>query len=101
MQLVTHQTGPEGRKVARLLVEEGLDIERELYLGLVLDRAAGCPVMMASATGGMDIEQVAIKKPNKIITAHNNMKICAIVTKNIFTPLTPFIIDDLINSTKK
>lgn len=70
MQLVTHQTGPEGRKVARLLVEEGLDIERELYLGLVLDRAAGCPVMMASATGGMDIEQVAADTPALIVREH-------------------------------
>ena len=70
MQLVTHQTGPEGRKVARLLVEEGLDIERELYLGLVLDRAAGCPVMMASAPGGMDIEQVAADTPALIVREH-------------------------------
>jgi succinyl-CoA synthetase beta subunit len=66
MTLVTHQTGPEGREVRRVLVEEGLAIERELYLGLVVDRAAACPVMMASAEGGMDIEEVAARKPEAI-----------------------------------
>src|SRR5207244_8933078 len=55
MTLITHQTGPEGRVVGRVLVEEGLQIARELYLSLLLDRAAGKPVMMASAAGGMDI----------------------------------------------
>src|ERR1700675_2724046 len=59
MKLVTHQTGPEGRVVQRLLVEETLPIERELYLGIVLDRALGKPVFMASAAGGMEIEEVA------------------------------------------
>src|SRR5437667_811796 len=67
MKLVTHQTGPEGRIVQRLLVEETLPIERELYLGIVLDRAQGKPVFMASAAGGMDIEQVAAETPEKII----------------------------------
>ena len=66
MQLVTHQTGPEGRKVSRLLVEEGVDIKRELYLGEVLDRVAACPVMMASTAGGVDIEQVAADTPRLI-----------------------------------
>jgi succinyl-CoA synthetase beta subunit len=66
MTLVTHQTGPEGRVVSRLLIEEGLQMTRELYLSLVLDRAAGKPVMMASAAGGMDIEEVAAKTPDKI-----------------------------------
>ena len=66
MTLVTHQTGPEGRVVSRLLIEEGLQMTRELYLSLVLDRAAGKPVMMASAAGGMDIEEVAAKTPEKI-----------------------------------
>jgi succinyl-CoA synthetase beta subunit len=66
MTLVTHQTGPEGRKVERLLIEEGVKIARELYLGLLVDRAAGCPVMMASAEGGMDIEEVAEKDPDAI-----------------------------------
>src|SRR3984893_17425180 len=55
MTLVTHQTGPEGRVVGRVLVEEGLQMQRELYLSVLLDRAAGKPVMMASAAGGMDI----------------------------------------------
>jgi succinyl-CoA synthetase beta subunit len=67
MQLVTHQTGPEGRKVEKVLVEEGLDIRRELYLGVVVDRQAGRPVMMASTEGGMDIEEVAAKSPEKIL----------------------------------
>jgi len=66
MTLVTHQTGPEGRVVSRLLIEEGLQMTRELYLSLVLDRAAGKPVMMASASGGMDIEEVAAATPEKI-----------------------------------
>src|SRR5262245_3522906 len=70
MNLVTHQTGPEGRVVKRLLIEEGLEIARELYLSLLLDRAAGKPVMMASAAGGMDIEEVAAKTPDKIIKAY-------------------------------
>ena len=67
MRLVTHQTGPEGRIVQRLLVEETLPIERELYLGIVLDRAQGKPVFMASAAGGMDIEEVAAKSPESIL----------------------------------
>src|SRR5690606_12203650 len=59
MTLVTHQTGPGGRVVSRVLVEEGLQMARELYVSIVLDRAAGMPVVMASAAGGMDIEEVA------------------------------------------
>src|SRR5213076_3175228 len=66
MQLVTHQTGPEGRQVRVLLIEEGLPIDKEFYLGIVLDRASGRPVFMASAAGGMDIEEVAAKTPEKI-----------------------------------
>ncbi len=67
MTLVTHQTGPEGRLVKRLLIEETLPIERELYLGIVLDRVQGKPVFMASAAGGMDIEEVAAKTPELIL----------------------------------
>ena len=67
MKLVTHQTGPEGRIVHRLLIEETLPIERELYLGIVLDRAQGKPVFMASAAGGMEIEEVAAKTPELIL----------------------------------
>src|ERR1041384_6421770 len=70
MTLVTHQTGPEGRVVSRVLIEQGLDIARELYLSLLLDRAAGKPVIMASAAGGMDIEDVAAKTPEKIVRVH-------------------------------
>jgi len=67
MKLVTHQTGPEGREVRVLLVEEGLPIDKEFYLGIVLDRASGRPVFMASAAGGMDIEEVAGKTPEQIM----------------------------------
>ncbi len=67
MKLVTHQTGPEGRVVQRLLIEETLPIERELYLGIVLDRVLGKPVFMASAAGGMEIEEVAAKTPELIL----------------------------------
>ena len=70
MTLVTHQTGPEGRVVGRVLVEQGLQIERELYVSIVLDRAAGKPVIMASAAGGMDIEEVAASTPEKIHRVH-------------------------------
>jgi succinyl-CoA synthetase beta subunit len=67
MQLVTHQTGPEGKKVQRLLVEQGLAIEHEYYLGMLLDRATGLVTVMASTEGGMDIEEVAAKHPEKIL----------------------------------
>jgi len=67
MKLVTHQTGPEGRIVQRLLIEETLPIDRELYLGIVLDRVQGKPVFMASAAGGMEIEEVAAKTPELIL----------------------------------
>ncbi|HEX4406857.1 MAG TPA: ADP-forming succinate--CoA ligase subunit beta [Polyangia bacterium] len=67
MQLVTHQTGPAGQKVKRLLVEQGADIARELYLGVVVDRGAGRVVVMASQEGGMEIEEVAAKTPEKIL----------------------------------
>jgi succinyl-CoA synthetase beta subunit len=70
MTLVTHQTGPEGRVVSRVLIEEGLKMTRELYLSVVLDRAAGKPVMMASADGGMDIEEVAASTPERIHKVH-------------------------------
>ena len=67
MKLVTHQTGPEGRIVRRLLIEETLPIEKELYLGIVIDRAEARPVFMASAAGGMEIEQVAAENPAAIL----------------------------------
>jgi len=67
MNLVTHQTGPEGRRVKKVLVEQGLDIDRELYLGLLPDRTSAAVVIMASAAGGMDIEAVAEQTPQKII----------------------------------
>jgi succinyl-CoA synthetase beta subunit len=67
MTLITHQTGPEGRLVQRLLIEETLPIERELYLGIVLDRALGESVFMASKAGGMDIEEVAAETPELIL----------------------------------
>jgi succinyl-CoA synthetase beta subunit len=67
MKLVTHQTGPEGKVVHRLLIEETLPIEKELYLGILVDRGEGKPVFMASAAGGMDIEQVAAERPEAIL----------------------------------
>jgi succinyl-CoA synthetase beta subunit len=70
MTLVTKQTGPEGRLVRRVLVEEALPIDRELYLGIVLDRSEGFPVMMASQFGGMEIEEVAADNPAAILKAY-------------------------------
>jgi succinyl-CoA synthetase beta subunit len=67
MQLVTHQTGPHGQRVQRIYVEEGCDIKRELYLGLLIDRATSRVTVMASTEGGMEIEEVAAKTPEKII----------------------------------
>lgn len=67
MKLVTHQTGPEGREVKTLLIEEGLPIDREFYLGITLDRVTGRNVFMASAAGGMDIEKVAEETPELIL----------------------------------
>jgi succinyl-CoA synthetase beta subunit len=70
MQLVTHQTGPAGQKVRRLYVEQGLDIARELYLGLVVDREKRRIALMASTEGGVEIEKVAEETPERIITEH-------------------------------
>jgi len=67
LKLVTAQTGPEGRIVRRVLIEEGLDIKRELYLSVLVDRTASAPVFMASAAGGMEIEQVAKERPEAIL----------------------------------
>lgn len=72
MNLVTHQTGPEGRRVKKALVEQGLDIDQELYLGIIPDRATAKIVIMASEAGGMDIEQVAADTPEKIIKVRVN-----------------------------
>src|SRR3989449_4945309 len=66
MMLKTHQTGPEGQKVRRLLIEEGADIRKELYVGMVVDRTTQRVCLMASSEGGMDIEEVAAKTPEKI-----------------------------------
>ena len=66
MTLVTHQTGPEGREVRKVLIEEALNIDKELYLGVTLDRRIGMPVIMASKSGGMEIEEVAARDPNAI-----------------------------------
>src|SRR5499425_2717737 len=67
MTLVTHQTGPEGREVKTLLIEEGLPLDKEFYLGITLDRVTGRNVFMASAAGGMDIEKVASETPELIL----------------------------------
>ncbi len=70
MRLVTPQTGPDGRIVSRVLVEEGLRIARELYVSLLIDRSAARPILMASAAGGMDIEEVAASTPERIVREH-------------------------------
>src|SRR5579871_1299766 len=70
MQLVTHQTGPEGQKVRRLYIEQGLAMERELYLGAVIDRDRRRVAFMASTEGGVEIEKVAAETPEKILTVH-------------------------------
>ena len=75
MKLVTHQTGPEGRTVSRVLVEGGLTMTRELYLGLVVDRAARRPVLMVSPDGGVDIEAVAAKTPERIFKEHVDLAV--------------------------
>src|ERR1700739_752456 len=67
MTLITHQTGPEGRVVRRLLVEETLPIEKELFIGILVDRCGGKPVVIGCAAGGMDIEQVAAERPEAIL----------------------------------
>ena len=69
MMLKTPQTGPEGQRVKRVLVEEAMTIRQELYLGVVLDRRVGLPVIMASQAGGMEIEEVAATSPEKILRA--------------------------------
>jgi len=69
MTLVTHQTGPEGKEVKRVYIEEGADIARELYLGMLVDRNTGRVIVMASTEGGVEIEEVAEKTPEKILTA--------------------------------
>ena len=68
MTLVTHQTGPEGKEVGRIYVEDGCDIARELYLSLLVDRASSRVTVIASTEGGMDIEEVAASTPEKIMT---------------------------------
>ncbi len=75
MKLVTHQTGPQGKEVRRVLVEEGIDIDRELYLGIVLDRSRSRLVLMASTEGGVEIEKVAAEKPEAIIKEYVDPKI--------------------------
>src|SRR5438132_7610082 len=65
--LVTKQTGPEGQNVSKVLVQEAADIAREIYVGMVLDRAIGMPILMACAEGGVEIEEVAARTPEKIL----------------------------------
>ena len=72
MTLITHQTGPEGKLVKRVLVEEALEIERELYIGIVIDRVSEAPVIMASSEGGMEIEKVAAETPELIFKEYVN-----------------------------
>lgn len=74
MNLVTHQTGPEGKIVKRVLIAQGIDIKKELYLGITIDRARKCPVIMASMEGGVEIEKVADENPDAIIKEWINPK---------------------------
>jgi succinyl-CoA synthetase beta subunit len=74
MKLVTHQTGPEGKEVRRVLIEEGIDIARELYLGIVLDRSVSRLVFMASTEGGVEIEKIAAEKPEAILKEYVDPK---------------------------
>src|SRR6201998_3766782 len=67
MTLITHQTGPAGKEVKRVYIEEGCDIKRELYLGMLVDRKTSRITVMASTEGGMEIEEVAAKHPEKIL----------------------------------
>ncbi len=67
MTLITHQTGPSGRIVRKVLIEEAMEIREELYLGVVIDRSKACPVIMASREGGVEIEKVAAETPEKIV----------------------------------
>src|SRR6202043_3748100 len=67
--LVTKQTGPEGQRVSKVLVQEAADIAREIYVGVVVDRGLGVPVLMACAEGGVEIEEVAARSPEKILKA--------------------------------
>ncbi len=83
MQLKTHQTGPDGQKVRRLLIEEGADIRKELYVGMVVDRATQRVVLMASSEGGMDIEEVAAHTPEKI----HKIKVPEVVTMPLKMPM--------------
>ena len=71
--LITKQTGPEGKKVYRVLIEEGVEIEREFYLAMVMDRSRACPVMIFSPAGGMDIEEVADESPERVWREHINI----------------------------
>ncbi len=70
MRLITHQTGPEGRIVKRLLIEQGIDIAKEMYVGVTLDRTTGTNVLMVSTEGGVEIEKVAAESPEKIVKEH-------------------------------
>ena len=85
MRLITPQTGPQGRIVRRLLIEEGLDIQRELYLGILVDRAVAAPVLMASTAGGMEIEEVAKERPEAILreTIHPALGLCSFQARKL------------------
>ena len=86
MQLVTHQTGPAGQKVQRLLIEAGSAIARELYLGLVLDRATAKIVFMASQSGGMEIEQVAHDTPELIYKETSSRRLASSRIRRVSWP---------------
>jgi succinyl-CoA synthetase beta subunit len=101
MMLVTHQTGPEGREVKTLLVEEGLPIDKEFYLGITLDRVSGRNVFMASSAGGMDIEKVAAETPDLILkeTIDPAVGLCGFQARKLAFGLG--IPNDLVNQAAK
>ena len=101
MQLITHQTGPEGQEVKTLLIEEGLPIDREFYLGITLDRVSGRNVFMASSAGGMDIEKVAEETPELILkeTIDPSVGLCGFQARKLAFGLG--IPNDLINQAAK
>ena len=80
MTLVTHQTGPAGRLVRKVLIEEGVEVQEELYLGAVIDRAKACPVIMASREGGVEIEKVAAESPEIDVGVAHPSQLGALLT---------------------
>src|ERR1043165_5310902 len=99
--LITKQTGEQGQKVSRVLVQEAADIAREIYVGIVLDRSTGMPILMACAEGGVEIEEVAAKTPEKILKAaiHPELGLLPLQTRQMVYDL-PFVGDQIAKAAK-